>query len=173
MVNGKPFIGIIDSSYMALLRTADSKVQQKDKRPYVANIIELNGFNYAIPFSKQIITKTGKRRNPTFTMIVSDSDGKPSSALLLNNMIPVPKECIQKYSVPSFGVDQVTSYQSRFIRSQKDLIIEKATTVYERKKSGKDSLCNQITNDFDKLEAICKQYTKGRDNNAQKNISRN
>lgn len=172
MVNGKPFIAQVDPSYMSLLRRVDARVPQKGRRPYVANIIDLGGFSYAIPFTSQVVSSTGKTRNPRYTMFVTDSHKQPIAALLFNNMIPVPPECVTKMNVGADGSFFGRDY-SRFIRTESEKIKTQAQEVYDLRKRGNDTICNNFTCDFEKLESICKHYTKGRENNPEKTFGRN
>lgn len=172
MVNGKPFIAQVDSSYMSLLRRVDARVLQKNLRPYVANIIDLGGFSYAIPFTSKIVPASGIPRLPKFTEIVKDSHNRPIAAMLFNNMIPVPPDCITKMPVGMEGSTFGRDY-ARFIRTDGKNIQQKAENVYSLREKGNDKICNDLTCDFKTLETICKQYTKGRENNSGKSFGRN
>ena len=72
----KPFLCTVDKSYLLFLRNTDLRVPHKPERPFVANVIELGGFMYAIPLTSQIVPASGKPRVPFLRRSSQTSTGE-------------------------------------------------------------------------------------------------
>lgn len=154
----KPFLCTVDNSYLMFLRKTDPHVPQKSPRPYVANVIELGGFLYAIPLTSQIVPSSGKPRSNRFTSFVPNSHGKIISAMLYNNMIPVTEKNISRIDIKNEPLNSYLIDEAAYARSQSDEIAQKATKVYLLKEKGKDDLCNIICCNFKELEGQCRVF---------------
>ena len=144
----KPFLCTVDKSYLLFLRNTDSRVPHKPERPFVANVIELGGYMYAIPLTSQIVPASGKPRVPFFTSFITNQHGREIGALLYNNMIPVTDRNIKWIEVIS--ADRIDS--TRYIRANEKEIAYKAEMVYKAREEGKKPLCNLICCDYKLLE---------------------
>lgn len=158
----EPFLCTVDPAYMFYLSRADSRVSKKSDldRPFVANVITLNGFQYAIPFTSQVVPDSGKPRSPFFTSFVSDSHGSTISALLYNNMIPVMERNIAKINVDAAPQNSRLTNQARYIRANEESIAKKAATVYRAKERGNNYLGNIICCNFKELETLCISFNQ-------------
>ena len=128
----------------------------KNKRKYIGIVMEINGYKYFAPLSSFKDKHKRIKEGVDFIKI------KDYAVININNMIPVPDGVF--YS-PDINAEKDLHYryllqaESREINRQKNRILKNAQIVYtHKKKYGKSTLLAKRTNDFEKLEKLCKKY---------------
>lgn len=158
----KPFLATINNSYRMWLSKIDSKVPEKGRRPFVVGIIKLSGYEYAIPFTSQILTSIGKMRNDKLTDYVKNDHNQIISALCYNYMIPVTAGCYSKIDVARSEKTDMIRDEAIFLRKNRASIAEKAEKVYKIRTGGLDVFFNNFCCDFKALEKECDNYEKAK-----------
>jgi len=158
----KPFLANVKNSYRICLSKIDTKVPEKDRRPFVVGIITLCGYEYAIPFTSQILTSTGKMRNDKLTDFVKNDHNNIISALCYNYMIPVTAGCYTKIDVSRTEKTDMIRDEAIFLRKNRTSIAEKAEKTYKIRTGGMDSFFNNFCCDFKALEKECDNYEKAK-----------
>ena len=146
----------IDPAYLKYLHGIDNRVSVKyNNRPFVGVITMLNGIPYVLPLTSQTTEerkKDGKnKRSAKITTFVRDSAGNEIANILHNNMFPV-KEGV--YSIMEINAESDTyeSNEIRFIRKNKEAIINRAQKVHTERTTKNNSFMNRTCCDFKKLE---------------------
>ncbi len=146
----------IDPAYLKYLHGIDNRVSVKyNNRPFVGVITMLNGIPYVLPLTSQTTEerkKDGKnKRSAKITTFVRDSAGNEIANILHNNMFPV-KEGV--YSIMEINAESDTyeSNEIRFIRKNKEAIINRAQKVHTERTTKNNSFMNRTCCDFIKLE---------------------
>lgn len=152
----EPFLCTVDPAYMFYLSRADYRVSKKQDRPFVANVVTIGGFQYAIPLTSQIIPVSGKPRSPFFTSFITNQHGRDIGALLYNNMIPVTDRNIKRLEI----ITAERTDSIRYVRSNEREIAHKAEVVYKARAEGKKPLCNSICCDYKLLEKHCIDFNQ-------------
>lgn len=172
----------IDREYIRYLQKAEKQVINSDEeqyvkeRPYVGIVLEINGFNYFAPLSSpkasDYLYKDGKKmvRKSVITIIrlVIDRDNLLGK-IKLNNMIPVPKQCLKSYNL---NLETDLKYKGLLedeiicIRKAKKLIMRNAKILYHQKaeedKASSDKKYLRNTMDFKKVEGLCRKYEENK-----------
>jgi protein AbiQ len=125
-------------------------------RKYLGVVLEINGFKYFAPMSSFKPKHKSMHDSTNFIKI------KDYAVININNMIPVPKSQIE---VIDINKEKNKSYkfllqaESREINKQRVRIRKNARIVYNHKKSnGNSTALSRITNDFDLLERLCRDF---------------
>ena len=89
----------IDTSYIYSLKQFDTHVcnhkEEHDyERPYVGILVfETSNFYYFAPLTSQ------KNKSDFYCVKLNDQQGEPVGGVLINNMIPIPKEALNLFSM--------------------------------------------------------------------------
>ncbi len=165
----------VEKDYIYYLHSIDKKVMLPDgenyefDRKYVGIVFTINNINYFAPLSSpkddtDYIDVDGIKtpRKSTFTIIRLFDKQELIGKVLLNNMIPVPIECISLYDVEN---EQDEKYQSlvkkdiSIIESLSKTIKRNAEVLYKQKINGvKNKGYIKATVDFAKVEKAMKKY---------------
>jgi len=128
----------------------------KGNRKYIGIVLELKGVKYFAPLSSYKDKHKKMKEGVDFIKI------KDYAVINLNNMIPVPDNQIinidiNKEKNPNYKY--LLQAESREVNRQKNRIRKNAEIVYSHKKhNGKKTALAKRTNDFEKLEKLCKEY---------------
>lgn len=146
----------IDKEYIKYLHGIDYRVSVKyNNRPYVGVITMIDNIKYVIPLTSQTTQereKEGKKkRSAKITTFVRDSAGNEIANLLHNNMIPV-KEGYYTLMEVDAEKDTYEANEIRFIRKNKDRIIQKAKKVHNDRMTKHDKFLYKTCCDFGELE---------------------
>jgi hypothetical protein len=120
----------------------------------------VNSMHYLIPFTSHAKRKNGKRRNTRTTVEIFNESKEIIAALLINNMIPVPKDC---YSVVDIDKDVYKDYlNSEYIYLRKEItkkeIIRKVRNTWKEVCCYKDEFMISFCCDFQLLEEKAKRW---------------
>lgn len=146
----------VDKDYLKYLHSIDYRVSVKyNNRPFVGVITMINRIEYVIPLTSQTTlerAKVGKnKRAARITTFVRDGSGLEIADLLHNNMIPVTKDFYEVVEIDA----ETNTYEAneiRFIRKNKDKIIQKANKVHDDRMFKHDKFLYKTCCDFGKLE---------------------
>ena len=128
----------------------------KGNRKYIGIVLEVKGVKYFVPLSSYKDKHKKMKEGVDFIKI------KDYAVINLNNMIPVPENQIinidiNKEKNPNYKY--LLQAESREVNRQKNRIRKNAEIVYSHKKqNGNKTALAKRTNDFEKLEKLCKQY---------------
>lgn len=150
----------IDYEYRKYLSTIDDKVNLKQGRRFVGIIVGIGDYQYFIPLTSKPLRANGKRRNPRTTVEIFNESNELIAALLINNMIPVPRGC---YTYIEFNNDQYKDYlNSEYIYLKKDSTIKeierKTTNTYRDVVDRKDSFMINFCTNFELLQKECDKW---------------
>ena len=150
------FLCKIDPSYLKYLHKIDSRINVKyNNRPFVGVITMLNGIPYVLPLTSQTTEerkKEGKnKRSAKITTFVRDSAGNEIANILHNNMFPVVEGVYSLMEINA-ELDTYESNEIRFIRKNKEAIINKAQKVHTERTTKSNFFMNKTCCDFEKLE---------------------
>ena len=156
------FLCRINGEYLKYLHGVDDKVRLKyTNRPYVGVVVMINGTQYAVPLTSQTTDKrkmnNKKKRSARFTTFIRNTRGEEIADMLYNNMIPVKEEYYEVIDIDP-NKDTYELNEIRFIRKNREQIINKAKKVYSDRIIGTDSFSNQICCDFSALEEAMSEY---------------
>jgi|GEM_PF-6803166 len=137
----------VKEEYIKWLQEADSRVSKKGNRPFVGILVGKDNINYLIPLTTQI-----KSRIKRLCVDVKNTNGNAISQLLLNNMIPVDDECIDKIDIQNSKHKDFLNAQLQYLRKTNTLdeIKKKATFVFDNFKTA--SFLSEVCCDFFALE---------------------
>ena len=131
---------------------------EKVQRKYVGIILEINGYDYFAPLS------SFKKKHLKMDEGVDIIKLRDYAVININNMIPVPQ---QAYKLVDVGGVKDPHYryllnaEIREINRQKTRICKNAAIVYNHKvRNGDGTPLAKRTNDFQKLEKACKEYSR-------------
>ena len=142
----------VDNSYVGYLHGFDSKVLlnvgagYSKSRKYVGCVIEMNGWKYFIPLSSwkpndyELVlgVKRIKKDSVPLIRVTDPTRTRLYSTLQINNMIPVPKECLIFYDV-SLETDakykMLMLSEISFIKSNEPKITKNAQLIYKQRKN--------------------------------------
>ena len=157
---GKPFFARVSNDYLLYLSKIDCHVPQKQRRPYIVGIINIDNITYALPFTSQIITQNGNLRSESLTDFITDEHGNVITALQYNYMIPVSVGCYTKINVASAEKVDMIRDEARYLRKHRDAIAKKAASTRAIQMSGKNPFYNSHCCDYRALEDACHLYRK-------------
>ena len=154
----------IKPGYIRYLHNTDKRVNLKfDARPYIGTITMPNGIKYLLPLSSrttELRNADGKeRRSYEFTTFVRDGNGKEIANILHNNMIPAKEGTYTLMEITTEKEAYIMN-EIRYIRKNREKIIQKAKRVYENKMTARrnDPFYRSMCCDFEKLERAYKEY---------------
>ena len=174
----------VSDQYIEYLRKFDKRVYDNKEeirihtRKYLGVVLNINSFNYYIPFSSPKDTdyydkdKTEIRKSiiPIIRIYNKDKNNnyKLYGTLRISNMIPVPITEITPYFVKDekdINYKNLVLAELRFIRKNTNMIIKNANILYKQKE--KNENINYIKNslEFKLLEEKCLDYIKKHKNN--------
>lgn len=156
----------INNEYLKYLHSIDYRVSVKyNNRPFVGVVTMINNIKYVIPLTSQTTTeraKAGKsKRAARITTFVRDTAGNEIANLLHNNMIPVLDTVYEKEELDA-AVDTYEANEVRFIRKNKEKIIQKAKKVHDDRVATTDAFLNKTCCDFEKLEKLYTSFNKNK-----------
>lgn len=152
---------IIDAKYLKYLHSIDYRVNVKNKRPFIGIITMINGVKYVLPLTSQTTAermKEGKRkRSSKITTFVKDSSDNEIADILHNNMFPVFDGV---YTLRNIDPEKDTYElnEIRYIRKNRESIIQKAQKVYTDRTTKADPFLNKTCCDYKKLESVYKDF---------------
>lgn len=167
----------VSDEYVNYLRKFDNRVYDNKEeirvhsRKYIGVVLNINSFNYYIPFSSPKNTdyydkeKNSIRKSiiPIIRMVEKDSKNnyKLYGTLRISNMIPVPITEIKPYFVQDekdVDYKNLILSEIRFIRRNTDLIIKSAKVLYKQKEKNESISYVKNSLDFKLLEQKCLEY---------------
>lgn len=156
------FLYMINPNYLKYIHKIDNRVSVKyNNRPFVGVVMMINDIPYVLPLTSQTTAerkKTGKKkRSAKTTTFVKDSGDEEIANILHNNMFPVKEGVFTLLEVEAES-DTYEANEIRYIRKNRDKIIEKAKKVHDDRIGGKDAFLNRICCDFEKLEGRFEAY---------------
>ena len=154
------YLCMVNSDYIKFLHKIDKRVSVKyNNRPYVGLVTMINGIEYMLPLTSQTTSerkKDGKgKRSAMITTFVRDTNDDEIANILHNNMIPIRNDLYEILDIDA-TVDTYEANEIRFIRKNKDKIIQKAHKVHDNRIKGQNRFLNSTCCDFALLE---KEYT--------------
>ena len=157
------FLCEVDPDYLKFLHKLDFRVSVKyNNRPFVGVITMINGIYYLLPLTSQTTKereKTGKKKRAAkITTFIRGEHNEEIANILHNNMIPVMEELFKHIEISS--EDTYEANEIRFIRKNKEKIINKAKKVHEERLTNNDWFLNKTCCDFNKLEQHFREYKK-------------
>ena len=156
----------VDAQYLRFLRSSDSRISQKNNRPFLAFAVYINEQHYAIPITSQTfrLNKDGiedktLRRNPLSTDEIKVGNNY-YGAILHNNMIPIHESLIQIIDIDNESAIEQSRLlpKVQFIRKHFDDIVKKSNKVYDIVTKEKRPFFVKFCCDFEKLEKQLKEY---------------
>ncbi len=168
---------VIDIDYIEYLRKYDAQVMTSrsdnyiTERKYLGVVLNLGEFKYFAPLSSpkesDYLYSNGKKivRKSIIPLIrLVNKKGELLGRVKLNNMIPVPAECLKIYNVDG---EQNRKYKDLVIdeiiciRKNKAKIMKNAKVLYNQKVNGyKEIKYLNSTVDFKNIEKYCILYNK-------------
>lgn len=151
----------VNPNYLRFLHSLEKKVSVKyNNRPFVGIVTMINEINYLIPLTSQTTAKREnegkKKRSAVVTTFVRDSNGDEIANLLHNNMIPVKDGVCTKLKINADDTYQLN--EIRFIRKNRDKIINKARVVHDKRIQDKDKFVKLVCCDFKLLEEHYQEF---------------
>lgn len=151
----------VEESYISKLRTVDNRVMyNKDTRPYLGVVLEVNGYNYFVPLSSP---KENKKINNQLCIKVFENNNQANllGYLLFLNMIPVPDKYLTELDMEIIKQTDESYYsliinQLIFIRTNQNRIHKKAEKVYNNTIIKEVPFFTQMCLRFTELENECK-----------------
>lgn len=157
----------IDPIYCDFLRQYDCCIPHikadKSNRPFIGIIFSINGFQYYAPLTSPKAKHLHMKNQIDFLKINKGIWG----AINLNNMIPVPAECLTKVNMQISPADtkadiaykNLLSNQLTWCNAHKSLILKQAEALYNTLTNGIawDMLAKRCCN-FKGAETLCLQY---------------
>lgn len=173
----------ISDEYVDYLRKFDNKVYDNKEeirvhtRKYLGVVLNINSFNYYIPFSSPKSTdyidnertKIRKSIIPIVRITEKDINGnfKLYGTLRISNMIPVPITEITPYFVQDekdINYKNLILSELRFIRKNTRMIIKNANILYKQKENEENTTYIKNSLNFKLLESKCLEYIKAKEN---------
>ena len=167
----------VDKQYIKYLQQFEENVLYGDgekyqtERKYLGVILEINEFKYFAPLSSpkqsDYFYENGKRfirRNIIPLIRLVSSKNILLGKVKLNNMIPVPDECLTLYDVenePDEKYRSLVQDEIICIRKQKAQIMKNANILYNQKTkqyAGINYLNSTV--DFKRAEKLCREFEK-------------
>ena len=151
----------IKDSYIDYLRKFDSKVpyNKSRTRPYVGVVLNYKGFNYFAPLS---IPRPKHLKINEYAVDVFKIDGGKLGVVNINNMLPVPSECLVELLpiVKDKKYKRLLENQLTFLNDNKKQLYTKISVFYTRYEKGhlSDSVLARSC-DLDLLEEKCLEYS--------------
>lgn len=167
----------ISDQYITYLRKFDDKIydnkitERNHTRKYIGVVLNINHFNYYIPFSSPKNTdyydieksRIKKSVIPIIRMTDRDRNNKEKlyGTLRVSNMIPVPDSELIPYLVKE---EKDINYQNlilselRFIKKNTKMILKNAYLLYHQKSQNKDIPYVKSSLNFKLLEEKCLAY---------------
>nr|DAF49597.1 MAG TPA: Toxin ToxN, type III toxin-antitoxin system [Myoviridae sp. ctuev19]DAQ81012.1 MAG TPA: Toxin ToxN, type III toxin-antitoxin system [Caudoviricetes sp.] len=149
----------INEHYVSYLHSIDSKVQfnKGQRRPYVGIVLSINGVDYYVPLeSPKPNHENIKSGGPVLKL-----DGGTLGIMGFNNMIPVIPSCLIDFDIQTISDQKYKMLlinQLNFCEKNKDVILRRAETTYQKATEKKIPLYKKICCDFQKLERKCRKY---------------
>ena len=154
----------VEPDYLKFLHKIDSRVSVKyNNRPYIGIITMINNVKYVVPLTSQTTAKRkleGKnKRAARITTFVKDSNEVEIANILHNNMIPVADKNFHLINIDA-EIDTYEANEIRFIRKNKERIINKARKVHDDRILKRDYFLRKTCCDFEKLEQEYMNFNK-------------
>ena len=128
----------------------------KSNRKYIGIVVEINGMKYFAPLSSYKDKHKKMRETVDFIKI------KDYAVININTMVPVPEGQYWLADIDSVKEPQykaILHAELREIKKLENRIRKNAEIVYTHKlRYGNSTLLAKRTNDFKKLEELCKEY---------------
>lgn len=149
----------IEEKYIRYLYSIDKRVQfnKGQRRPYVGVVLSISGMDYYVPLESpkpnHVNIKSG---GPVLKL-----DGGNLGIMGFNNMIPTIPECLVRFDISKVTDEKYRMLlfnQLRYCDKHKELILNRAQTVYEKAVKQKVPFYTSACCDFLKLERKCRNY---------------
>lgn len=155
----------------------DKRVQQvrengKFQRPFIGIVIMCNNQQYCIPLTKtegkvKLEGKNGTKKGSIYYSPIY-IDGKLKAGIQFSRMIPVEESQLRTLDMKDHIHDlpnqkkekQLRRDELAWVQKNKDVIINKARTLYERYLSGEPFKRKMDCLNFPQLEKLCRMYCK-------------
>ncbi len=149
----------VDTEYLKELQKIDSRVPKKNNRPYLFLKLKIKDKNNDISYCIPIFSLKNKKPKENITYSIKDQN-KVISNLMINNMIPVPKNKITEIRVENLDkVDKnLFIKQSSYIKKDFPKILEKAQNFYKQMKTSKSKYLLRLACDFTRLEGVYRKH---------------
>lgn len=157
----------VDYKYIKYLRTFDKKVTENKidtnnkRRPYIGILITIDNINFIAPLSSPKIYRDKIDNNDSsiitkFQILDINNENYDLGIVNLSYMIPIKLENCELYNIEKYGdkYKRLITKQHTYIKSNQDLLLEKAKKLYKSKDNNIKSKCC----DFDLLIEKCKEY---------------
>ncbi len=153
----------VDPDYLKFLHKLDSRVSVKyNNRPFVGVITMISGIYYLLPLTSQTTKereKNGKKKRAAkITTFVRGEHDQEIANILHNNMIPVAEGLFKYIEITAENTYEAN--EIRFIRKNRDKIINKAQKVHDERLTKDDWFLKKTCCDFNKLEQHYTEYKK-------------
>ncbi|PHU34406.1 type III toxin-antitoxin system ToxN/AbiQ family toxin [Pseudobutyrivibrio ruminis] len=149
----------INEHYVSYLHSVDNKVQfnKGQRRPYLGVVLSINTLDYFVPLESPKANHANiKSGGPVLKL-----DGGKLGIMGFNNMIPVIPSCLIPFDIQQ-EVDEkyknLLLNQLDFCNKNREIILHRAETTYQKVKSGKVPLYKKVCCNFEKLERKCQKY---------------
>ena len=161
-----------DALYCDFLRKEDPRVpyvmDEKSTRPFVGIVLSVNGFHYYAPLTSPKRKHLKMKSQIDFLKIKRGEWG----AINLNNMIPVPPECLQKVELAILETDSKVDIAYKYLlrnqlswcNANRDMILKQARKLYRMVIDGRawESLASRCCNfalDEQRCAAYCREHS--------------
>nr|WP_297709476.1 type III toxin-antitoxin system ToxN/AbiQ family toxin [uncultured Butyrivibrio sp.] len=175
----------ITDEYINYLRVAEPNVYSNKQdnrthtRKYIGTVLEINNMKYFIPMSSPKNSDYQKAGNSLvikksivpIIRIIEKSNGikQLKGTLRISHMIPVPESELELYDLdnePDTDYKALVQSEVVFIRKNSTKIKSYAELLYKQKKANDETAGYVKTAlDYEKLEALCKDFKKLKDFN--------
>ena len=157
--NGHLMVYEVNSKYREYLEQFESRVSQKENRKFYGIIIKKDKFEYCIPFTSKV-----KSRSSKLTINIKNKQ-KTIAQLLLNNMIPVTDKQIKLVDIENEKYSDYLKSEIIYLNNKQVIneIISKITNIFkvlEDKQNIDYMFFKKLCCDFKRLEKIYMKYNK-------------
>ena len=163
---------VVDKEYIDELTKVDNKVGYVEYgerlKLHVGILIQVNGYNYYVPISSPKPKHYKMANNLDFHKLIGEADDFLYAVVNLNNMIPVPNNCVtqlkynnieafRRFSSEKEKNDYIYLLQieKQIIDSIEAALQKKAEKLYHKCINNPDSFLAKRCCDFKKLENVC------------------
>ena len=161
----KPKLYFVDKNYIDYLLQADSKVMHnKNGRPYVGTVMQVEDFCYFIPLTSLNEKRLKGKGVPKNSLTFCALDGGKRGGVNIGNMIPVPEKCLHYYDFNQTSSKDALETQYRLLLQEWPKIVESANKIYKLRSKNIRALSHSERSirfrccNFKLLEQKCKEY---------------
>lgn len=149
----------IEDEYIQFLHSKDSKVQYNKgaSRPYVGIVLTVDAHNYFAPMESP---KPNHANIKSGGPVLKLDEGK-LGLIGFNNMIPVKEVALIHFNIQEIADENYRNLlqkQLRYCEKNKDIILNRAKTVYDKVVVDKNPFYKRVCCNFKQLEYSCRVY---------------